>query len=176
MQLRGYVDRTPLTLPRKEVRWPIRFLDEPSEQFDLIEEKYRDKEPGRISLPRSAQELWAQHKYSILARDPERYRQIGRGLAKTTGREAMDELAREFVFMLRRQPPAGRLENALDHMWGHVRKYAIADEKRQAEQGSAALIAVIQALALHHRETFLLASTALSELAVYNLKFGRSLQ
>ena len=48
---------------------PAVFVDAPGEQFAILERKYRGREPGRIPLPRSSHELWAQHKFSVLARD-----------------------------------------------------------------------------------------------------------
>ncbi|MGH8273887.1 MAG: DUF1722 domain-containing protein [Gammaproteobacteria bacterium] len=167
MRLRGYTDRTPLPLTSRRARWPAHFVTEPAEQFTLLGAKYSDKEPGRIPLPRDAQELWAQHKYSVMARDPERYRQIGRAAAKMRKHESVDELARELVLILRRRPTAARLVNALEHLWGHVRKFASPEDKRQAAESPTARLALIQSLALEHSEPFLLASTALGELSVW---------
>ena len=40
------------------------FIDPPARQFGLLAGKYREREPGRIPLPRTPHELWAQHKDS----------------------------------------------------------------------------------------------------------------
>src|SRR6476661_6457938 len=76
MRLRGYTDRTPVVCPRGALRWPLTFVTPPAAQFSLLASKYRGKPPGRIRLPRTVQELWAQHKYSVMARDPSLYRAI----------------------------------------------------------------------------------------------------
>jgi hypothetical protein len=167
MRLRGYTDRTPLALP-KHPRWPDRFVDTPIEQFKLLATKYADKESGRITLPHNAQQLWAQHKYSIMARDPERYRELGPRVARMRGAKSMAELAQELTLALRERPTEGRLDNALDHLWGHVKTYADEADKRQAKKSLHAMLMTIQSLAKVHDETFLLASTALSELALYS--------
>ena len=167
MTLRGYVDRSPLPPGCADATWPATFVDEPAVQFTLLRRKYRGLAKGRIPLPRNAQQLWAQHKYSVMARDPETYRRIGRAVARMPAREPMQDLARTLVLTLRESPPAGRLVNVLEHMWGHVRASCPERERRATQASAGAMLAVIQALALARREKFLLASTALSELAVY---------
>lgn len=192
MRQRGYVDRTPIEEGADEPVWPEGFIDPPARQFELLAAKYEGKEGGRIPLPRNATELWAQHKYSVLARDPEIYREIGRRLASDRlapvpegeGREGdvargeapkgravkgegMAELARELVGLLRRRPPAGPLRNAIEHMWGHVEKAASPEEREEAERNPAARLAVVQRVTRRTGEPYLQASTALTELAVY---------
>jgi len=167
MRLRGYQDRTPLVPPRGRTIWPGLFIDPPADQFHLLRGKYAGREPGRIALPCSAQELWAHHKYSVLARDPEQYRQIGRVVSRLRRGSSLEDLAVELVTALRRPPPRGALVNAVEHMWGHVNRAAAADERSMARNGVAALLAVTQAVALREREPFLMASTALAELSAY---------
>jgi hypothetical protein len=166
MTLRGYVDRTPLPPAHRNVGWPATFVDEPGDQFRILRKKYSGRSQGRIPLPRNPQELWSQHKYSVLARDPDSYRRIGRAVARMGPRAPIDELARTLVLTLRERPGPGRLVNALEHMWGHVNEGASPPGKVAAD-GPAALLSRIQVLAAARRERFLLASTALSELAVY---------
>jgi hypothetical protein len=167
MTLRGYVDRTPLPPARRNARWPATFVDEPGDQFRLLRKKYSGLSQGRIPLPRNPQQLWSHHKYSVLARDPDAYRRIGRAVARMGPRAPIDELARTLVLTLRQPPGPGRLVNALEHMWGHVNEGASPPGKAAAADGPAALLARIQVLAVARRERFLLASTALGELAVY---------
>lgn len=168
MSLRGYTDRTPLRRARV-ARWPTVFVDEPVEQFALLRRKYIGRIKGRIPLPRNVQEAWAQHKYSVMARDPEAYRDLGRIVARTSGRgqHAMRGLSIDLVDLLRQPVPSARLRNALEHMWGHISDCATADEKAAARNGAAAMLGAIQVLAVREREPYLLASTALSELAVF---------
>ena len=167
MRLRGYTDRSPLPLRACEARWPESFVTEPANQFALLRDKYIGKAPGRIPLPRNAQELWAQHKYSVLARDPERYRQLGRAVAGMKRPDTVHELTRELAVFLREAPPAGRLVNVLEHMWGHVREAAKSEDIEAANQNAAEWLRRIQQLAVKQQEKFLLSSSALSELAVH---------
>lgn len=169
MRLRGYLDRTPLERDRiRRVRWPLSFVTDPVDQFLLLDSKYAAMAAvGRIRLPRTTQELWAQHKYSVMARDPERYRELGRTAARLRGRAHFAAIAEDLVAILRRPPTPGRLANAVEHMWGYVARYASPLERRGAHRSVAALFSGTQALAIRHMEPYLIASTALSELSVY---------
>jgi len=168
MRLRGYFDRTPLVKDRgRRFRWPLSFVTAPVDQFLLLDSKYGGVTVGRIRLPRTTQELWAQHKYSVMARDPERYRELGRTAARLRGRANFQALAEDLVAILRRPPTPGRLANAVAHMWGYVAGYATALERSRAHRSLPALFTATQVLAVRHTEPYLIGSTALSELSVY---------
>ena len=168
MQLRGYTDRTPLTVTERRCRWPRVFVTEPVEQFGLLRLKYSGASQGRIPLPRNAQQLWAQHKYSVMARSISDYQAIGRLVARHRRGAPMTDLALTLVAILRERPGRGRLTNALEHMWGHVRRHASAEETTGFARGpAAASLAVVQAVAMRFGEPYLVHSTALSELAAY---------
>ena len=167
MTLRGYADRTPLSARSRRISWPPTFVTEPADQLALLRVKYRQKSPGRIPLPRNVQELWAQHKYSVMARDVAEYQRLGRGVARLRSPDAAREVARELVVILREAPSAGGMTNALEHMWGYVREVADAEERRAIRREPRQLLATVQALARRSNQPYLLASTALSELAIY---------
>ena len=167
MSLRGYVDRTPIRVIMSRAKWPDVFVTEPADQITLLRGKYVGKEKGRIPLPRSAQELWAHHKYSVMARSPESYRTMGRAVARMRHGAALSSLTTDLVWTLRDIPSEGRLTNALEHMWGHVREHAAPDVVTTARASLGQLLAFTQQLARRVREPFLLSSTALSELAMF---------
>jgi hypothetical protein len=155
MMLRGYRDLTPVRRVRR-ASWPGVFIDSPAGQISLLHRKYAGGEAGRIRLPRSNQELWAAHKYSVLARDQSAYRGIGRAVSRLRRGSPIDALALDLVQLLRRPPGAGDLDNAILHMWGHLR----TGSPRPS-------FASLQRLALDSGEPYLTASTALSDLAVW---------
>jgi uncharacterized protein YbgA (DUF1722 family) len=132
------------------------YIDSPGEQIAILGRKYAGRDHGRIRLPRSNQELWAAHKYSVLARDQAAYRAIGRRVSRLRRGADLAPLALELVEILRRPPAAGDLCNAVLHMWGHVRDPAAARSFR-----------VLQRRAVERAEPYLIGSTALSELAVW---------
>ena len=168
MALRGYTDRTWIASSgSSRVSWPRDFVTPPLGQYELLRSKYVGKPPGRIPLPRSAQELWAHHKYSVMARDQSRYREMGRRVARMRRNANAAGVAEELVLILRATPPRGDLVNALEHMWGYVSKAATAADKEAATASAAGLLLKTRDLALQVKEPYLLASTALSELAAY---------
>jgi len=168
MRLRGYHDRTPLASDaRRRTRWPASFVTSPIDQFLLLDSKYAAGTVGRIRLPRTTQDLWAQHKYSVMARDPDCYRDLGRRAARLKGRAGFPELSRDLVAILRQRPPRGPLANAVEHMWGYVARDAARAERHEAHRSLEALLDVTAALAMRRAEPYLVASTALSELSIY---------
>ncbi|MBU0965151.1 MAG: DUF1722 domain-containing protein [Proteobacteria bacterium] len=164
MRLRGYKHHSPLPVVTGKTNWPKTFIDPPHAQFALLQEKYRGKEPGRIPLPSSARQLWAQHKYSVLARDPRLYKIIGPWLAAADDKLRFRALARILVRTLRLAPPAGRLQNGLDHMWGYVSHLSARSSK---EQSPRQLLQLTRELAASGNIAYLLASTALGEVGAW---------
>lgn len=162
MRLRGYRDRTPLPLVAGEITWPGSYIDTPARQLELLAGKYADGRSGRIPLPDNTQQLWAQHKYSVMARDPALYAQVGPAVAHGQFSDDMPGLSRLLVDVLRERPSTGRMYNALQHMWGYV----VTGEGKPADEPTT-LLATIQQRAVTQQCDYLLASTALSELAVW---------
>ena len=164
MALRGYRHLSPG--PDAEASaWPDVYIDTPHEQLVIIAGKYQGKDPGRIPLPGSAQQLWAQHKYSVLARDPDLYRHIGHEAARTMTQGYFEELACILTETIRTRPPEGRLMNALLHMWGYVSGQGAAHHSRP--ETPAELIGEIRTRSVKHGVRYLLESTALSDLACW---------
>jgi len=161
MAFRGYQDRSPVQLRKAPGCWPETFIDPPGEQFARLAEKYAGKESGRIRLPRSTHELWAQHKYSLLARDQAAYREFGRRVSRRRGRDGFDAIALELALWLRKQPTPGNLRNALDHMRGHLRIH------RPPETGLSRTLAAVQRAAREEHDAYLLSQTALTDLVAW---------
>jgi hypothetical protein len=165
MALRGYTDKSPVVTRSGKGQWPKRSIDSPEQQFQLLKEKYIDREEGRIPLPRSVQELWSHHKYSVLARSPEIYKTIGREVALT----AVDfsSLALLFTKQLREQPTKGGIRNAALHMWGYVSDIQKDNKPDVNNWPLPKLLQQIQKRAITEDVHYLLGSTALSELMVW---------
>ena len=170
MRLRGYVDRTPLRRRHGAARWPAAFVTAPGDQLVLLRQKYMTRASGRIALPQNAQQLWAQHKYSVMARSPETYTRIGRSVARMRRGSPMRALAADLVMILRETPD--RIRTAVEHMWGHVRDHATADDVAAAKRGWPDMLSRTQAIAMRVRQPYLVSSTALSELAVFIRRHG----
>jgi len=163
MTLRGYNHHSPLVdSSQKQVHWPELYINPPDRQFQLLADKYTfDDRAGRIPLPGNCQELWAQYKYSVMAHDPKLYRELGPEVAQGAFRDNMAALSRLMVETLRKQPEEGRVFNALQHMWGYVK------EAGHPPADMSALLTAIQTEAVKKRSTYLMHSTALSELTIW---------
>lgn len=172
MSLRGFREQSPVTITGEVGGWPSHYIDPPAKQFDLLVEKYRGKQPGRIPLPASTQELWAQHKYSVLARDPDRYKALGQAIAAARKREIFDIVALELVEILRRPPSSGRLTNALQHMWGHVSEHVEDASSHVTDTKPKDILTTIQRVSLNRECNYLICSTALGELSVWLANTG----
>ena len=169
MRLRDFNHQSPLKTGGQDAEgcrpvadWPETFIDSPEDQFLLLKEKYQNKPQGRIPLPSNISAVWACHKYSVMARDPELYKTLGPKVAKKE--IPFPGLCRTLVEELRKPPPQGRLVNALDHMWGYVSD--ISSTGRE-ELSPAALLKEIQHKAKASNITYLLHSTALGELGLW---------
>ena len=163
MRLRGYQHHSPVPdLPEPTPRWPDRWIDPPAAQFGLLRQKMQAENSMRIALPRNSQELWAQHKYSVMAHAPNLYRDIGPQVAGGSFSHDMDALATLLVEALRSRPDSGHMRNALQHMWGYIEWHGelpAADLQEMLRQ--------TQRQAVNQEVNYLLASTALSELAAW---------
>lgn len=167
MTLRGYKERSPVVIQSKRDKWPAVYIDPPPVQFDLLKEKYEGKLPGRIPLPATTRQLWAQHKYSVLARDPQRYKEIGSQVSCFHKQEYFDDLCVEVAELLSQRPAMGRLKNVLEHMWGHVSEYEGTKKYDIRRINQSDLLHGIQHLAIKHQVSYLIHSTALSELGAW---------
>ena len=147
-----------------EVCWPQ--LDAVMVTHDLQALQNREAE-SRIPAPQQLTTLWAQHKYSTMARDPARGKSIGARLGHKTRSLTEQELLLELVTDLRTPPPAGRMRNSIQHMWGYVAPIA---RSRGIEPDFSQLtetLTIICSIALEEPTGYLATSTALSDLRVW---------
>jgi len=167
MALRGFTDKSPVLTRSKKGIWPEKYIDKPYEQFSLLTEKYHNKESGRIPLPKNAQELWRHHKYSVLSRDVNMYKQIGRTVSSMKPDHDFSDISSMFVELLKTSPSIGGLRNALQHMWGHVSNHHHGKPGDIDSWSLDYLLKNIQQLTIKIKEPYLIHSTALSELKTW---------
>ncbi len=167
MDLRNYRECSSVNLHTNEGLWPPVYIDQPSAQFKVLSEKYRSTDKGRIKLPRTGQELWRHHKYSIMARDIGMYKEIGRKAAKMHPKDDFSELARILTEKLRCAPSSGGIKNALQHMWGYVSDSFTGSRQQISSWSIHDLLNQTQKIAVRIGDPYLMSSTALSELKVW---------
>lgn len=165
MALRGYADKSPVDTLMNEGKWPEHYIDPPAEQLALLKEKCRDKETGRIPIPNDLQQLWSQHKYSVLARNPGLYQRIGSEVSRMA--IGFSNLCMLLTETLREQPTEGGLRNAIQHMWGYVSDRLPDNRSAVCGWPLRKILSETQRLAIENKVFYLTCSTALSELMVW---------
>lgn len=183
MNLRGCMDKSPVLLRSKSGMWPECYIDTPAKQISILGEKYKTLESGRIPLPGNAQDFWAQHKFSVMARNTGAYKKIGKWVASKSGSKELPEVAAEISALLRNAPEQRLMENALLHMWGYVSKYSSISGRELDSLSMKKLLNKIQKLSLSNNIKYLTESTSLSELGAWKIQvcttrrsFGRKLR
>ena len=162
MAVRGYRHCSPVM--EEELRsWPDTFVDPPGAQFGILREKSRQRQAGRIPLPRTVRQLWLQHRYSVLARDPALHDELGRLLTQRGRLPTFEALAAQMVVLLRQRAPEPLMLNALQSMWSHECRRSSAPTQIGADPET--LLERIRKLAVQRDTVLLLESTALSDLA-----------
>lgn len=165
MALRGYKDKSPVNILANKDLWPDVHIDSPERQIKLLKEKYLGKEQGRIPLPKNCQQLWSQHKYSVLARDPKLHKQIGQGASKS--KIDFRKLLLLLTEALRERPTAGGIRNAVQHMWGYVSGGTSGGQTQINTWSIRKLLLETQKRAMTNNVEYLRTSTALSELMAW---------
>lgn len=166
MSLRNYIDKSPVLTRTSRGAWPEEYIDDPGQQFKILEAKYKNKEQGRIPLPKNAQQLWSQHKYSVLARDVNLYKKIGKQVSVMSSTHDFSAISMLLTKILRIAPSVGGIRNALLHMWGYISDFS-ASRSGIETWSLNKLFTETQRGALESKEPYLMASTALSELEVW---------
>lgn len=162
MALRNFDHKSPASTHQPPTPWPLRWVTPADKQFELLKVKYADKPMGRIPLPINCSDLWASYKYSVLARNPALYRNLGEKVAH--GLITFKSLAKTLVLELRHPPAPGRLSNAISHMWGYLKKKPAVDIEYLSNNQ---IIKFIQKHAIQDKITYLLRSTALDDLGYW---------
>ena len=122
-----------------------------------------------MPLPKNAQQLWAQHKYSVMARDIASYKNIGAWVTTKNGAKNISEVSLELTKLLRIPPSTNLIENSLLHMWGYVSEYSTSNNPKIALLSNKSLLNKIQQLAMSNNVQYLVESTALSELQSWGI-------
>ena len=162
MTLRGYHHDSPVGESALG-SWPDVYLDAPGAQFAILRQRYRDREAGRIRLPETVNQLWAQHRYSVLARDPNSARQVELQLGQGPKALPFGSLAADLVTWLRQPPDMERLLRTLSQMRreGSDAQPIAGDERSDA----ASMLTDIARMGQSSRAV--LQSTALSDFAFW---------
>lgn len=113
----------------------------------------------RILYPKNKYFLWAQHKYSVMARNYQLYKDYSKIV---NSKDAIfDEIFISLSNLLWTQPDKKNIKNTLQHLWGYISKDSTLkiNELNYKEQ-----LKEIQFQSLNNNVEYLLQSTVLSDL------------
>ncbi len=173
MILRGYGHRSPLPAPAEDEGTEAKrldWVDPPHTQFGLLEAKYAAaRREGRIPLPRYSSQFWAHHKYAVMGRGYNFYREIqaymGRGKDLPIGQN--EGLVLRVLELLCAPLDRRGLRNTLEHLWGYFKEKAGAAEKEMFQANLAAdpfsLLSFLYSLACKYDVVYLRHSTIFSD-------------
>lgn len=162
MTLRGKATPGAVAITSESLLWPALDPRALVAQLEVIRDRAEAGKLGRIRLPRNDHELWATYKYSVLARNTRAYQNFGQRVASRS--VPVEMLWASMINTTRVAPSPGGIRNALQPMWGYVSGHATVNPQTDDLAG---LANHIQTLAAEHQVSYLLNSTALSELRVW---------
>ena len=172
MKLRGFGHRSPLIAPRESVKFPA-FVDGPEEQFLRLKAKYvEDGQGARIPLPRNGFELWAHHKYQVMARGYRCYKEIQAQMKDRpeASIQAQGELAARLLEIFRQAPTQEAMRNVRDHIWGYFKNRVSDCQKTHyleiRDETPMLVLAYLYELAKVYQERYLLEQTVFADLVI----------
>lgn len=110
----------------------LSYVNLPADQFAILHKKYSLKEQaGRIPLPKYGSEFWAHHKYSVMARGYQYYKDIQKYIRNRHifPVEQENDLIEKILNYLKLEISASALDNVILHLWGYFKEIASAGEK-----------------------------------------------
>src|SRR6056297_1957587 len=110
----------------------LSYVDLPAEQFAILYRKYLNNgQKGRIPLPKYGTDFWAHHKYSIMARGYQYYKEIQSFMRNKENLPIQQEgeLILKIQNYMNFNFAEKVLENTIQHLWGYFKKEATSEEK-----------------------------------------------
>ncbi len=136
MILREFKHNSPLQCPGNiqdsKRRDNISYIDLPAEQFIILRKKYLKKaQKGRIPLPANGEEFWAHHKYSVMARGYQYYKDIQKYMRNRLiyPIEQENVLIERILSYLKMEISERALDNVILHLWGYYKNKTSQEEK-----------------------------------------------
>ncbi|MFD2230927.1 hypothetical protein [Alkalimarinus sediminis] len=162
MRLRDIATPEYQTVYEGTVIWPARLQEPLKDQLQRLAERCEQGKKGRIGIPSNEREIWANYRYSVMARSHNAFISLGQQV--TSRQISFDDLLLEVVHATRAEPYQPDVRNALQQMWGYVSANSYI---RPNEVENNELLAEVQLLAKQTHSEYLLKSTSLGELAFW---------
>lgn len=171
MKLRNFNHSSPCAAcSDHDVDRTMDYVDTPVDQINILRQKYRNKkQAGRIPLPNNAYELWAHHKYSVMARGYNHYKMIQDYLSLKE-RHPLEEsgcLIRQIMEIMEKPVTVPALGSVIEHLWGYFKREASEAEKaayiNRKPEDFGLLVRFIYNLSQKYDCTYLLQSTIFAD-------------
>jgi uncharacterized protein YbgA (DUF1722 family) len=172
MSLREFKHNSPLILSRDIKKQKstdnLSYVDLPTKQFIILHKKYLEKnQSGRIPLPKNGTEFWAHHKYSIMVRGYQCYKDIQSFIKDKENLPIQQEdvLISKIYDYMNFGITQSALENTFQHLWGYFKKEATSKEKEYFFNISDSItkLKFLFTLAKKYQKTYLLHSTVFAD-------------
>ncbi len=137
------------------------------QQYKTLKGAYQKQCLARINLPQNAVALWTHHKYAIMARNIELYKNIGKQVAHNKSPQYFAELCQLISDELLKRPSSGAILNVLQHMWGYIANLSNIKKSDVAMLSLSELLSEIQKCTVASNQPYLIKQVALSELAIW---------
>lgn len=111
----------------------VLYIDLPEVQFEILRKKYAQKnQRGRIPLPETGSEFWSHHKYSVMGRGYQYYRDIQQFMKSQKNNSIGQEhdLIQKIQMYMEKQVTFKALNNVIEHLWGYFKNTANLGEKK----------------------------------------------
>jgi len=146
----------------------LSYVDLPAEQFGILNRKYSNNgQAGRIPLPKNGTEFWAHHKYSIMTRGYQYYKEIQSFMKdkKSLPIQQEGELILKIQNYMNFNMAEKSLENTIQHLWGYFKKEATSEEKIYFFDLSDPIskLNILFAMARKYQKYYLLHSTVFAD-------------
>ncbi|MDD4363927.1 MAG: DUF1722 domain-containing protein [Atribacterota bacterium] len=174
MTLRSFRHNSPLLIPeniqKSDYAFPanLSYVDIPSRQFAILQNKYLGKkQSGRIPLPGKGTDFWAHHKYSVMARGYQYYKEVQSFMKGRANKPIQkdNELILKIHSFLQLAVTEKHLSNTSEHLWGYFKEKANQEEKNNFLQllDNRERLVFLFALAQKYQITYLLHSTVFTD-------------
>lgn len=172
MKLRGFQHHSPLPFStdrsERERFKDISYVDLPSAQFEILRKKYAaNVQKGRIPLPANGTEFWAHHKYSVMARGYQYYKEIQQLMKDRQNLPVVREhcLIKKIHTVMNKEIPVQALDNVLLHLWGYFKDKACREEKERFFHltDSTEKMKILYGMSQEYRVQYLLHSTIFAD-------------
>ncbi|MDD3655851.1 MAG: DUF1722 domain-containing protein [Atribacterota bacterium] len=175
MTIRDFKHLSPLGfaeyIDKEEQCNPVSYIDLPSAQFEILHQKYQAKgQRGRIPLPLYGTEFWAQHKYSVMSRGYQYYKEMQSFMNNRPNLPIIQDnnLIVKIQNFMKIPVSEKALGNVILHLWGYFKNEASPEEKRHLFDlnNFSEKMKLLYDMSIKYQKNYLLHSTIFADIFI----------